>query len=95
MAAMNVTVADNPEEHQYEARIDGELAGLIKYRIRPDARVFVHTVVLPEFEGKGVASTLAKAALDSIRAQGDKVVPSCPYVTSWLEKHPEYQDLVV
>ena len=54
----------------------------------------VHTEVLPAFSGQGHAATLARSALDDARARGLTVRPDCPYVASYIEKHPEYADLV-
>lgn len=53
-----------------------------------------HTEVPEAFEGQGVGSKLARYALDYARANGYKVVPSCPFVNSWLQKHHEYDDVV-
>lgn len=54
----------------------------------------VHTEVAPEHNGKGIAGDLVRAALDDIRAAGQRVRPVCPYVGAWLKRHPEYADLV-
>ena len=55
---------------------------------------FVHTETESEFQGHGVASTLVREALDDVRARGLRVVPQCPYVRSFIDDHPEYQDLL-
>jgi predicted GNAT family acetyltransferase len=90
---MDVTNA--AEERRYEARIDGELAGIAEYRASDTTVTFVHTEVMSEFEGKGVASRLVRAALDDVRAQGKKVRAVCPFVKGYVEKHSdEYGDLV-
>jgi molybdenum cofactor cytidylyltransferase len=94
-ARMELSVIDNPDRHRYEARTpDGEVAGLVQYQRRPDRIVFVHTEVRPEFEGKGVASALVAGALDDARKQGLAVVPQCPYIRGYIERHPAYADLV-
>ena len=91
---MDVTNA--PEQRRYEARIDGELAGIAEYRASDKIVTFVHTQVMSEFEGKGVASGLVRAALDDVRAHGRKVRPVCPFVKGYIEKHSdEYGDLLV
>ena len=89
-----ITVQDNPEHRRYEAFVDGELAGHTEYYPRPDHVVFPHTVVDPEFGGQGVASTLIKAALDDMRAKGNLIDPQCPFVRAFIDKHPDYADLV-
>ena len=58
------------------------------------ALVLPHTVVPPAFEGKGVASALATAALGYAREHGLKVKPICPFMAGYIKKHPEWQDLV-
>ncbi|MHA6620748.1 GNAT family N-acetyltransferase [Pseudonocardia sp. DLS-67] len=88
-------VTDAPEQHRYEARIDGELAGFAEYRASDRIVTFVHTQVMPDFEGKGVGSALVRGALDDVRAHGRKVRAVCPFVKGYVERHPdEYGDLV-
>jgi predicted GNAT family acetyltransferase len=93
-----VETADNSAEHRYEARIGGELAGFAAYRLSEDAVVFTHTEVDDRFEGRGVGSALARFALDDVRRGGQgerrRVVPKCPFIRGWIEKHPDYADLV-
>ncbi len=89
-----IEVDDRPEEERYEATIGGRLAGIAAYRNRPGARVFTHTEVLPEWEGRGVGGRLAQAALDDVRARGLQAVPRCPFIAAWIRRHPEYEDLV-
>lgn len=79
----------------YEITVDGVRAGVAEYRRRADRVVFTHTEVDPSFEGKGVGSALAKAALDDVRARGLKAVPLCPFIRAWIDRHPDYEDLVV
>jgi len=55
---------------------------------------FVHTEVPAELGGQGVGSKLVKGALDQVRADGLKVVAQCPFVRGWIEKHPDYADLL-
>ncbi len=90
----DITVADNPERHRYDAVVDGRLAGFAAYQLRPGHVVFTHTEVEPEFEGGGVGSALARAALDDVRARGQQVVPLCRFIAGYIDRHPDYQDLV-
>ena len=53
-----------------------------------------HTEVEPAFQGEGLATKLARFSLDDARKRGLAVLPFCPYVNSWIKKHPEYTDLV-
>jgi predicted GNAT family acetyltransferase len=91
---VDVQVRDLPEEHRYHALVDGKVAGVIFYRDAGDDRIMRHTEVATAFEGKGVGSALARAALDDVRAKGKQVRPNCPFVASWIERHPDYRDLV-
>jgi uncharacterized protein len=95
MACVDVSVTDNEHLHRYEATADGRPAGFLTYRIRPDGmRILLHTEVDPEFEGKGVGGGLVAQVLEAERAAGRKVEVVCPFVTTYLRRHPEYADLV-
>ncbi len=88
-------VTHNPQSSRYEAHLDGELAGFAEYKEVGDVLVFDHTVVEEAFGGRGVASALARGALDQVREQeGRKVRPECPFIAAWIEKHPDYRELV-
>jgi predicted GNAT family acetyltransferase len=88
-----VTVTHNEEAHRFEAGIGG-LRAFITYQRFHGRIVFVHTEVPPPFEGHGLAGKLAGAALDFARDHHLRVVPLCPYISGFIGKHPEYQDLV-
>jgi uncharacterized protein len=91
----DVVVSDNPEKNQYEARVDGELAGYAEYHLTRSSIVFTHTEVDPAYKGQGVGSALARFALDDVRSKGERdVVPVCPFIHGWIDDHPEYADLV-
>jgi uncharacterized protein len=89
-----MTVRDNPDLQRYEAIVDGELAGSLFYRAREDELVLVHTEVEEAFEGQGIGSRLIAATLDDVRARGLRMRPFCPFVQAYLERHPEYDDLL-
>jgi len=91
---MDIEIVDVPEAHRYEARVGGEVAGLVAYRRRPDAIVLVHTEVDGAYEGKGVGGALAKGVLDRIRADGEKIIPQCPFIAAYIRRHPAYRDLI-
>jgi hypothetical protein len=86
-------VRDNKAEQEFELVVDGHRA-LAAYQREGDTIVFTHTVVPKAIEGRGVASTLIRAALDSARDQGLKVVPQCPFVAAYMKRHPETRDLL-
>jgi len=90
---MNDTVSDNPARQRYELAVDGHVAASY-YEIADGVITFVHTEVPPELGGKGIGSKLIKGALDQVRADGLKVIAQCPFVKAYIEKHPEYADLL-
>jgi predicted GNAT family acetyltransferase len=42
-----------------------------------------------------LGSLLLAGALDDLRARGLKLVPLCPFVASYIRRHPEQADLIV
>lgn len=91
---MDIEFADAPDRSRYELRSGDQLLGFIDYRLSEHAIVLVHTEVPEAFSGQGHAARLAEGALADARERGLRVVPSCPYVASYIEKHPEHADLV-
>ncbi|TFV49550.1 N-acetyltransferase [Blastococcus sp. TF02A-35] len=91
---MDVTVTNAPERRRYEARVDGALAAIADYIPTDELVAFTHTEVLPEFEGKGVGSVLVRHALDDVRGQQLAVLAVCPFVSGYVQRHPEYADLL-
>lgn len=90
---MDIQVRQNEKDGTFEADVDGGLA-FVEYVMDGDSIRFTHTEVPKDAEGKGVAAALAKAGLDYARAHNLGVVPICRYVRGYIERHPEYQDLV-
>jgi uncharacterized protein len=92
---MDVTVVDNAERNQYEARTpDGAVAGKAVYQKTPELIVFTHTDVDSQYEGQGVGSRLAAGALNHARSQNRAVLALCPFIRSYIQRHPEYADLL-
>jgi predicted GNAT family acetyltransferase len=89
--APEVTI--NEQTHRFEARL-GDQVAFADYTRLHDAIVLPHTVVPDAFAGHGVASALARAALGYARERGLKVKPVCPFIAGYIQKHPEWQDLV-
>lgn len=91
----DVATSHAPDQSRYEAHLDGQLAGFAEYQLAEGIIVFTHTEVDEAFEGKGVGSALARAALDDVRAGGErKVIATCPFIKGWIDKHPDYADLL-
>ncbi|MGH9216690.1 MAG: GNAT family N-acetyltransferase [Acidimicrobiales bacterium] len=91
---MSIEVRDAPDRQRYEALVDGTLAGFVVYRDYGGARVFTHAEVFPAFEGRGVGSALARGALDDVRASGGSIVAQCSFIRIYIERQPEYADLI-
>ena len=87
-------VTHDTTAERYLITVDGRDAGYADYIQGDGVRYFHHTVIDPEFRGQGLSKPLIQAALDDTRAAGDKVRPLCSAVAGFIEKHPEYQDLV-
>ena len=93
---MAISVTDVPERERFEARDEaGEVAGFVTYQVTGDIIAYTHTEVLPAFEGQGVGSLLARAVMDDARARRRSVVPICPFLSKWLDRHHEFDDIVV
>jgi uncharacterized protein len=91
---MDLQVADNPEQAQFEIRADGELVGFVQFRLRDGVIAFLHAETDPPFRSHGVGGTLIQSSLDSARERHLAVLPYCPFVRSWITEHPDYADLV-
>jgi predicted GNAT family acetyltransferase len=85
-------VANNAAASKFEARTDAGLAHLT-YVLEGDTIDLTHTYVPKTAEMRGVGSALVRAALEYARSNGLKVIPTCPFVRAFLDKHPEYQEL--
>ena len=89
-----IDVRDNPAAGQFEIWVGDERAGLTQYMPKDGALAFPHTEIDDAFGGRGLATTLIRAALDTVRESGGQVLPYCPFVRSFLRKHGDYLELV-
>lgn len=87
-------VTKNTSKSRYELTVDGEVVGFIDYRLVSDSIELPHTEVDPGHGGHGYGAQLARHALDDVRAQGKKVIPTCPFIARYIEKNEQYQDLL-
>jgi predicted GNAT family acetyltransferase len=87
------TVRDNKTESRFELNVEGAIA-FANYRLAPSTVIITHTETPRALRGRGIASALVKGALELIRADGLKVVAGCGFVADYLQKHPEFSDLV-
>jgi len=85
-------VRHEPERSRYTATVNG-VEAVADYHQRGNVIAFTHTGVPPEIQGRGIASALARKALDDARAAGNQVIPSCAFFEEYMKEHPEYDDL--
>lgn len=88
-------ITDAAERCRYEAHVGGELAGILEYVVKHRRLALIHTEVVPSHEGQGIGSALVRYGLDLARSNGWRVIAVCPYVQSYLARHPEDDDIVV
>ena len=86
-------VSHDETRRRFELEEDGE-TGFLTYIRQEGAIVFTHTIVPPELEGRGIGSRIVREGLEHARSEGLKVVPQCSFVQGYIERHPEYRDLV-
>lgn len=88
-------VTDKPASRRYEAEVDGATA-FVEYSLRGARIALLHTEVPKSLSGRGVGSTLAQGVLDDVRRRGLTLEPSpmCSFIAAWIERHPQYRDLV-
>ena len=86
-------IRDNTARHRLELDVDGRIA-FTEYKRADGVLTLNHTEVPKQLSGRGIGSALARGALDWARAQGLKVVPRCPFIKSYIDKHAEYADLL-
>jgi hypothetical protein len=86
-------VRDNPARSRFEM-VSGDAVAFAAYRREEDRIVLTHTEVPEALSGRGVGSKLVRGVLDALRAEGSRVVPRCEFVAAYVERHPEYRDMV-
>ena len=87
-------VVRNAAANRYELYVEDALAGTIEYRYEAGRLILVSTVIEPAFAGQGLGTRLVAGALDDARARGEQVVPECEFVTTYVERHPSYQNII-
>ena len=89
-----VEIRNAPDEGAYVIEVDGHRAGKAEYLLRDGRHVFTHTEIGGGFSGEGLAAKLVRFALDDVRSNDGRVVPICPFFAAYIQRHPEYEDLV-
>ncbi|WP_069130385.1 GNAT family N-acetyltransferase [Rhodohalobacter halophilus] len=87
-------VINNKEKNRYELSLDGNTA-IAEYILnKKGVLFFTHTEVPQELEGQGVASKLIKSAFEDAENRGLQIAPICPFVKSYIQRHPEWKRLL-
>jgi predicted GNAT family acetyltransferase len=92
---VRVSIEVRRADDGYELLLDGDRIGCAFTEVHGRTVVFTHTEVDPGHEGKGYGGRLARAALDDVRARDEQVIARCSFIKGWIDKHPDYQDLLV
>ena len=92
---MDLSLRDNPAEHQFELLADGAPAGLAAYRVRDGVTVITHSEVDPAFRGRGLGSELARLTLDQLRESQARVITACPFFAKYVSQHHDWDDILV
>jgi len=90
---MELTITENSEKKRFEAEVEGKLA-IVEYIRAKDAVYLTHTEVPDALEGKGVGSGLVKGVLEKMEEEDAKIAPMCPFVASYIKRHPEWKKLL-
>jgi predicted GNAT family acetyltransferase len=83
-----------PGDDRFSIAVEGQTVGFAEFDDRDGQRVFTHTEVADEFEGRGLASILVDQALQATRDSGLRIVAVCPMVADYIKKHHEFDDVV-
>lgn len=94
MDTADITIENNAEKQQYEAKQDGKVVAFAEYRPIGGSIMFTHTEVNKDLEGKGVGSGLIGFALEDTKAKGMTAIPMCPFVKIFIQRHKEFIDVV-
>ena len=90
---MTDSITHQVDSRRFEMRVDGQTCTL-DYSERQDGVSFDSVQVPSAVGGRGLAGILTRHALDWARSEGLKVEPTCPYVARWIDRHPDYADLL-
>lgn len=93
MSKAELNITNNEQENRFEAPVGNEIA-FIGYRWQNGKLALMHTEVPEEAEGQGIAAELATFAFDTARKEQRKVLIYCPYISTFIKRHPEYNDVV-
>lgn len=88
-----IDVVHNEERKRFQVKKDGYIAES-EYILTKKRIIFTHTEVPQALENQGIGAALAKTGLSYARTNELSVMPLCPFIASYMRKHPEYLDLL-
>lgn len=89
----NIELKKNETQKRFELSYNGHL-GFINYGEYGNSIALVHTEVEPELQGTGASTALVEKTLNYIKAEGKEILPFCPFVFSYIKRHPEWKEMV-
>lgn len=84
----------NLEKNRFELEVEGKIAIIEFQKIEPNVLDLIHTEVPDELAGKGIGSKLVSGALEHCKDNNLQIIPSCPFIKSYIDKHPEWKELL-
>ena len=87
-------ITDHLERSRFELPVEGGGIAVAAYELAPGTMAITHVIVPAHAEGQGIGGRLAAHAIKAARQRGLKVVPVCPFVAAWFERHPEKANLL-
>jgi len=93
--ANDIRIVHVRDQSRYDIYVDGARGGRAEYVLVDGVTTFTHTFTNPELRGNGLAGHVVRQALDDARAASLRVVPECWYVAQFIDRHPEYRDLLL
>lgn len=90
----DVVVRDAPAHRRFEVVVGGEVAGYAQYRLVGENLAVLHTVIDDAYEGRGLGSRLVREVLQQVSDRGLGLLPYCPFVKAYLQRHRDLVSLV-
>ena len=94
LSRANIAVVNEEESQVYTAIVGDTAVGGVTYSRVGDRLVLQAAAVYPEFRGQGIATEMIRQVLNDVRSHGEKVTNLCPLVRTFVDKHPQYEDVI-
>lgn len=90
---MSLAIQHDSAAHRFHVEVEG-VSCVLDYTLTGAVMTITHTGVPASVGGRGIASALVRSALDAARSEGWSVVPGCSYAAAWIQRHPDYADVL-